>query len=139
MTILKIIIFQQNFAEFDDFRLHFHSTQIDMVDEYSTRWPHYSSEIPKRMGNIGSIDKFDAQFFGVHYKQANAMDPQGRILIEKAYEAILDAGINPKSIRETRTGVFIGACFAEAEKTWYYDRVTEGGFGITGYFQRASR
>ncbi|XP_037041706.1 fatty acid synthase-like isoform X2 [Bradysia coprophila] len=106
--------------------------KIDMVDDSSTRWPHYSPEIPKRMGNIGALDKFDAQFFGVHYKQAHSMDPQGRILIEKAYEAIMDAGVNPKSLRGTRTGVFIGACFAEAEKTWFYDRATEGGFGITG-------
>lgn len=114
--------------------LNLFSTQIDMVDDKSSRWPHYSPEIPKRMGNIGPLDKFDAQFFGVHFKQAHAMDPQGRILIEKAYEAIMDAGINPKALRGSRTGVFIGACFAEAEKTWFYDRVTEGGFGITGYF-----
>lgn len=103
-----------------------------MVDDKSSRWPHYSPEIPKRMGNIGPLDRFDAQFFGVHFKQAHSMDPQGRILIEKAYEAIMDAGVNPKAMRGSRTGVFIGACFAEAEKTWFYDRVTEGGFGITG-------
>lgn len=105
-----------------------------MVDDKSARWPHYSPEIPKRMGNIGPLDKFDAQFFGIHFKQAHSMDPQGRILIEKAYEAIMDAGVNPKALRGSRTGVYVGACFAEAEKTWFYDRVTEGGFGITGYF-----
>lgn len=36
------------------------------------------------------------------------------MLLEHAYEAILDAGINPKSLRGSRTGVFIGACFAGA-------------------------
>jgi len=52
--------------------------------------------------------------------------------LEHAYEAVLDAGINPKSLRGSRTGVFIGACFAESEKTWFYEKVSTGGFGITG-------
>lgn len=54
------------------------------------------------------------------------MDPQGRILLEMAYQAVLDAGINPKSLKGTKTGVFIGACFAEAERTWFYDKMTKG-------------
>lgn len=102
-----------------------------MVDETS-RWPNYHAEVPKRMGNISEIDRFDAQFFGVHHKQAQTLDPQGRQLQERAYEAIIDAGINPKTLRGSRTGVFIGACFAESEKTWFYDHLSERGFGITG-------
>lgn len=65
------------------------------------------------------------------------MDPQCRILIERAYEAVLDAGVNPKSIRGTKTGVFVGACFAESEKTWFYEKIVKDGFGITGYNQLA--
>lgn len=104
-----------------------------MVTEHNARWPHYHPEIPKRMGNIFDIDKFDAQFFGVHYRQADTLDPQGRLLQERAYEAITDAGIHPRSLQGSRTGVFVGACFAESEKTWFYEKLTERGFGITGY------
>jgi fatty acid synthase len=54
------------------------------------------------------------------------------MLLEHAYEAVLDAGVNPRTIRGSRCGVFIGACFAESEKTWFYEKVSTGGFGITG-------
>jgi fatty acid synthase len=49
-------------------------------------------EIPQRTGKLKNIDKFDASFFGVHNKMAQSMDPQCRMLMEKTYEAIVDAG-----------------------------------------------
>lgn len=110
----------------------FYHLQVDMVDDEEIRWRHFNVEIPKRMGKISNLEKFDATFFGVHFKQAHTMDPQSRLLIERAYEAILDAGINPKALRGTRTGVFVGACFSESEKTWFYEKISSGGFGITG-------
>lgn len=103
------------------------------MSEDNARWPHYHPEIPKRMGNVPEIDKFDAQFFGVHYKQANFMDPQARLLQERAYEAVIDAGVHPQSLRGSRTGVFVGACFGDSEKTLLYGNMTSRGFGITGY------
>jgi fatty acid synthase len=48
--------------------------------------------IPARTGKLYIIDKFDASFFGIHNKQAQSMDPQCRMLLEKTYEAIVDAG-----------------------------------------------
>ncbi|XP_067616135.1 fatty acid synthase isoform X2 [Eurosta solidaginis] len=106
--------------------------KIDMVDDDERRWRHFNPEIPKRSGKIYDLEKFDATFFGVHFKQAHTMDPQTRILIETAYEAVIDAGINPKSLRGTKTGVYIGSCISESEKTWFYEKVSSGGFGITG-------
>lgn len=79
-----------------------------MVHETEERWPKYHPEIPGRMGLIKDIEKFDATFFGVPSPQVNTMDPQCRVLIETAYEAIIDAGICPKSIRGSKTGVFMG-------------------------------
>jgi hypothetical protein len=49
-------------------------------------------EIPQRTGKLLNVSKFDASFFGVHFKQANTMDPMCRMLLEKTYEAIVDAG-----------------------------------------------
>lgn len=106
--------------------------KIDMVDDDERRWRHTNTEIPTRMGKINNVEKFDAKFFGVHHKQAYTMDPQCRILVEHAYEAILDAGVNPKSVRGSRTGVFIGAMFVDTEKTWFFDSISKEGFGMTG-------
>ena len=49
-------------------------------------------EIPARAGKLYNIDKFDASFFGIHKKEADSMGPQCRMLLEKTYEAIVDAG-----------------------------------------------
>ena len=106
--------------------------KLDMVDDDESRWKHTNAEIPTRMGKINNMEKFDASFFGINQKQAITMDPQGRMILEHAYEAVLDAGVNPKSLKGTRTGVFIGACFAEAEKTWFYDNIPPDGLGMTG-------
>lgn len=41
---------------------------------------------------MNQVNKFDAAFFGIHYKQAHTMDPMCRIILEKSYEAIVDSG-----------------------------------------------
>jgi len=49
-------------------------------------------DIPAWTGKLYNIDKFDASFFGIHNKQAQSMDTQCRMLLEKTCEAIMDAG-----------------------------------------------
>ena len=44
------------------------------------------------MGRIRNIEKFDGSFFGFLHVAANQIDPESRILLETAYEAIVDAG-----------------------------------------------
>lgn len=61
------------------------------------------------------------------------MDPQGRLLLECAYEAIMDAGIHPQSLRNTKTGVFLAVSFSEAEKSLGYDNLTKNGMALSGY------
>ncbi|CAF4803306.1 unnamed protein product [Pieris macdunnoughi] len=106
--------------------------KIDLISNDARRWKLKHPEIPQRTGKINNLNKFDASFFGVHFKQAHTMDPMCRILLEKAYEAIIDAGVNPNELRNTRTGVFIGACFSESEKTWLYEKMQVNEFGVTG-------
>lgn len=117
-----------NMAEF----AHNLYNKVDMVDDDERRWRHTNPEIPKRSGKINNLEKFDASFFGVNFKQARCMDPQSRLMLEHSYEAVLDAGINPKSLRGSNTGVFVGISFNESEKLWVYEKISLSGFGLTG-------
>ncbi|NEW56220.1 SDR family NAD(P)-dependent oxidoreductase [Nocardia cyriacigeorgica] len=59
-------------------------------------------------GFLDAIGDFDAAFFGIGPREAAAMDPQQRMLLEASWEALEDAGIDPVSLRGSETGVFAG-------------------------------
>ncbi len=60
-------------------------------------------------GFLEDVRSFDPAFFDLSPREAEAMDPQQRLLLEVAYEAAQDAAMTLKELRDTPTGVFIGA------------------------------
>ncbi|MFA1538214.1 type I polyketide synthase [Actinomadura monticuli] len=65
--------------------------------------------LPDRAGGFvhDALD-FDASFFGMGRSEAVATEPQQRILLELAWEAVEAAGIDPHALRGSRTGVYTG-------------------------------
>ncbi|XP_047465414.1 LOW QUALITY PROTEIN: fatty acid synthase [Mugil cephalus] len=105
---------------------------VDMVTEDNRRWTPGLYGLPKRNGKLKDISHFDAAFFGVHPKQANTMDPQLRLMLEIAYEAIIDGGLNPASLRGSKTGVYIGVSGSEAGEAFSRDPEELLGYSMTG-------
>ncbi|CAC5370812.1 FASN [Mytilus coruscus] len=115
----------------EEFRQHL-INKDDMVTDDERRWPKGLYGLPPRNGKLKDITKFDAAFFGVHPKQANSMDPQLRLLLEVTYESIIDAGVNPDTIRGSKTGVFIGCSASESHDAWSCDPEKTVGYSMTG-------
>ncbi|MBS2038799.1 SDR family NAD(P)-dependent oxidoreductase [bacterium] len=67
-------------------------------------------------GFLKGIDGFDPAFFGISPREASTLDPQQRILLEVAWEALEDAGYPLEKVAGTRMGVFTGASSHD-----YYD------------------
>ena len=57
---------------------------------------------------VKDADHFDAAFFGIYPKEAQAMDPQHRLFLECSWEAVEDAGYNP-STYDGSIGVYAGS------------------------------
>jgi acyl transferase domain-containing protein len=59
-------------------------------------------------GQLSCVDGFDAEFFGIPDAEAAYLDPQQRLVLETAWEAVEDAGLPVDRLREASTGVFLG-------------------------------
>ncbi|MDF1812130.1 MAG: amino acid adenylation domain-containing protein [Verrucomicrobiales bacterium] len=81
----------------------FEKDELDFPEEFDQ--PNY---VPAK-GIVEDIDKFDAAFFGILPKDAKIMDPQQRIFLELAWEAMERAGHRPDGTHSDRIGVYAGA------------------------------
>ncbi|WP_406103021.1 SDR family NAD(P)-dependent oxidoreductase [Streptomyces canus] len=83
-------------------------------------------------GFLADVEGFDAEFFGISPREAQSMDPQQRIVLETAWEALERAGIRPESLSESRTGVYLGTMGSDYDNLHNHDLDALDGYLGTG-------
>ena len=84
------------------------SDRYDINDYYDDDISAKGKMTTRFGGFLEQIDLFDPDFFGISPREALQIDPQQRIMLELAYEALEDAGIPPEKLKGSNTGVFHG-------------------------------
>lgn len=88
--------------------------------------------ISRRGGFLDNIDQFDWRAFRIPPREAKYMDPQHRLLLEVAWEALEDAGLPLESVSGSRTGVFMGIMWNDYLRLQSREPLQFNGYAATG-------
>lgn len=103
------------------------------VDDYYDPEPGVPGHSVSKWGAfLDDVAGFDADFFGISEREATAIDPQHRLLLETAWEAVEHAGIDPALLAGSQSGVFVGLTHGDYQLVTADAHAIDGPYGFTG-------
>ncbi|MFC4906981.1 type I polyketide synthase [Actinomadura gamaensis] len=100
--------------------------------DLDARWPGDRRVVPADLAGtravhhgafLDGIELFDPGFFGIPAKDGPSVDPQHRLLMETTWEALENAGIPPRSLAGSQTGLFVGISNTDYSRRFTLDTV----------------
>ncbi len=104
----------------------------DPADFYDPEPGVPGRSVSKWGGFLDDVAGFDPDFFGISEREAASIDPQHRMLLQTAWEAVEHAGIPPTSLDGSSTGVFVGVCNTDYMLISGEVGALGGAYGFTG-------
>ncbi|KAL8766387.1 MAG: hypothetical protein Q9209_006821 [Squamulea sp. 1 TL-2023] len=101
----------------------FHHPSPDMDGTTNHRGGHFLKQ---------NIAAFDAGFFAIHPTEASSMDPQQRVQLETAFEALENAGLTLEEIRGSDTAVYVAVFSRDYDQMLCKDPLEFGKYHMTG-------
>ena len=102
-------------------------------DEYYDPEPGVPGRSVSKWGAfLDDVAGFDSEFFGINEREATALDPQHRLLLETSWEAMEHAGLTPATVADSLTGVFVGLTHFDYQLVAIDSPAMEGPYGFTG-------
>ncbi|HEY4181388.1 MAG TPA: beta-ketoacyl synthase N-terminal-like domain-containing protein [Kofleriaceae bacterium] len=83
-------------------------TRWDVTKAYREERGAPGKTYTRRASLLDNIDLFDAEFFGLSAREAKLLDPQHRFVLEVTWEALENAGYDPRGLANVPTGLFLG-------------------------------
>lgn len=103
-------IFWENLINKKDCITEIPKERWDMDAYYSPNRAESGKMYVKEGGFVDHIDQFDLDLFKLPAREVKYMDPQQRLFLEVSWECLERSGVNPLSLKGTKTGVYLGIC-----------------------------
>jgi polyketide synthase 5 len=116
----------------DDLVTEIPADRWDGDEQYDPQPGVPGRSVTKWGGFLDDVAGFDSEFFGINEREAKAIDPQHRLLLETSWEAMEHAGLTRETMADSLTGVFVGLTHGDYQLLAADAHAVEGAYGFTG-------